>query len=452
MVAVDRLDPLPPVVVAGVTVLVDRARPVAVLRDGAGAVLRVVTWPDAPLPSASAAAWVLAAPGCVWVVYTDHSPDGSGPDMRTAVRVGLDGRVTGCELGSSAPLGTDDVGLWVGPDPYLAMGYGVAENGDEPGDGGADDSGQDAAAGPPPWLDSAPVEPWEDFERAQREAYEATAAATADGLPALPEDLEGDSFGWFAYAPGDEPEPAAPLPEPPAPQPTGPVVLRRVDADGRAEEVVVSRVVSRVSSTGDGALRVVFHPTGPVLTPDGDGGYGVHYPQRAAELDLSAGLPTGAVDLDALTSWPVDDDEVEEDEPAVDEGDRVDLTGVVGTRWTPRPLDDDAVEAAVRAVYEQYAHLAEPQLVLTTRDDRWHRVQSPYADLAVRVEGTWPDTEVVVDFAYRPEPGRLFRRRTRVFDDAGVPWASPYLTVYLDETLATADLDRLPLREGRSEV
>ena len=450
MVTTDRLDPLPPVVIAGVTVLVDRDRPVAVLRDGGGSV-RVATWPDAPLPAASASASVLAAPGCAWVIYTEHSPDGSGPDTCTAVRVGLDGRVTGCELGHLAPIGADEVGLWVSPDAYPAMGDGLGEDESQPDAEGLDGGGE-GPEGPPQGLERAPVEPWEDFERAQRQADEDTATgAVEEPLPAVPDDVEGDGFGWFAYPPGDEPEQQAPLPDPPTPQPTGPVTLRRVRADGRVEEMVVSRVVSRVEAVGDGALRVVFHPTGPVLTPDGYGGYGVHYPQRAVELVLSAGLPA-SVDLDALASRPVDDDEVEEEEPVVDEDDRVDLTGVVGSHWTPRPLDVDAVEAAVQAVREQYASLDEPNLVWTARDDRWNRVQSPYADLAVHVEGAWPDTEVVVDFSLLPKRDRLFRRRTRVFDHAGVPSGSPYLAVYLEEDLATTDLDQLPVREGRSEI
>lgn len=447
MVTPDRLDPLPPVVVGGVTVLVDQSRPVAVLREGGGSE-RVVTWPDAPLPAASASASVLAAPGCVWVVYTGHSPDGSGPDAHTAVRVGLDGQVSGCEVGSLTPIGADEVGLWVCPDPYLMMGNGHG------GSDSDDDGGDDVADGPPPWLEHSPVESWEDFQRAERRADEAQAAAVAEKfLAAAPLGSgEEDSFGWYAYAPGEEPEPSAPLPDPPTPRPSGPATLRRVHTDGQIEEMVASRVISRVAATDDGALRVLFHPTGPVLTPDGYGGYGVHYPQRTADIDLSGGLPD-TVDLDALTSRPVlEEHEHEDEEPMTEEGDRVDLAGVAGTRWTPRPLDDGEVEAAVRAVREQYAALDEPTSVWTARDDRWHRVQAPYADLAVRVEGAWPDTEVVVEFAYLPEQGRLFRRRTRVFDDVGAPSVSPYLEVYLDEDLATTDLDELPVRDGRSEI
>lgn len=443
MATPDRLDPLPPVVVGGVTVLVDQSRPVAVLHDSGGSE-RVVTWPDAPLPARSASASVLTAPGCVWVVYTEHSPDGSGPDTHTAVRVGLDGQVAACEAGSLTPIGADEVGLWVCPDPYLAMGDG--RDGDDDGP----DDGDDVADGPPPWLEHAPVESWEDFQRAERQADEVQVAAVAETfLAAAPLGSgEEESFGWYPYAPGNEPEPPASLPE--APAPTGPVILRRVHADGQVEEMVTSRVVSRIEATDDGALRVVFHPTGPVLTPDGYGGYGVHYPQRSAEIDRSGGLPA-TVDLDALAFRPVED-EHDEEEPVVEEGDRVDLTGVAGTRWTPRPLDAGEVEAAVQAVREQYAALDEPRSVWTARDDRWHRVQAPYADLAVRVEGAWPDTEVVVDFAYLPEPGRLFRRRTRVFDDVGAPSVSPYLDVYLDEDLATTDLDQLSVRDGRSEI
>lgn len=448
--AVDRLDPLPPEVAGGVTFLVDRCRPVAVLRDASG-VVRVVTWPDAPLPARSATARLYPAPGCVWVVYAEDAMDDPA-DPSTAVRIGADGQVDTCELGDLEAIGADDQGVWLSAAPYLAMEEGLPGGDDEELE--EPDEGAELPAGPPAWVQHAPVESWENFERARREADEADAQAGTGKFFAIepPQGAEGESFGWFAYPPGQEREEPAPLPELPAPAPTGPAVLRRVRVDGEVDEVLASRVVSRVQVSGHSVLRLVFHPTGPVLSVDPDGrGYDVHYPQRVAEIDISDGLPAN-LDLDALASQPGDEEEDDEEEPAVDEGDRVDLSGIAGTRWAPRPLEAGQVAAAVEAVRAQYADLDQPHLVHTARDDRWHRVQAEYADLGVRVEGTWPHTEVVVDFIYLPAPGAPLRRRTRVFDDTGAPTVSPYLGVYLDEDLATTNLDELPVREGHRHI
>ena len=449
VVSVDRLDPLPAVVCGSTAVVVDRFRPVAVLR-AADASVRVVTWPDAPLPARSASPSVLAAPGCAWVVYAEDSTDGSAERAATAVRIGLDGQVAFCELGTLEAIGADEHGVWLTPSPYPLLEETLGAVDEE---AGADDA---VDQGPPPGFDSAPVQAWEDFERAQREVSDAqTVGDVAQFLAtASPEMGEGESFGWFAYAPGSEPPPSAPSPEPPEPSPTGAAVLHRVGVSGGHEQMVVSRVVSRVQAVGGGVLRLVFHPTGLVLTADPDGyGYGVHYPRRVVEVDASAALPAALdLDLDAMASQPFDEEEEGEEEPVVDEADRVDLANIVGTRWTPRPLGPEEVEAAVAAVRAQYAGLDEPHVVHTRRDDRWHRVQSEYADLEIRTEGMWPETEVVVDFTYRPQPAHRLRRRTRVFDAAGAPLVSPYLSVYLDEDLATTDLDQLPVRDGHRQI
>lgn len=475
----DRLDPFPAVMLGSTTVLVDRHRPVAVLREASGE--RMVTWPDAPLPARAASAGVLAAPGCVWVLYSEVSLDGPDTDSCTAIRLGLDAAVSGCELGTLTPVGVDDVGVWGCPDPYLAMSERLPEQDAEDPDAHAH---AEAHTGPPAWLKDAPVESWEDFNLAERQIHDpqmvaaaerflaaappaqghedttgwfsytraAEVVATAEELPAaapLPNGNE-ERYGWFAYPPGAEPEPENPPPEPLAPSPTGAVTLRRVRPDGPDEEMTLSRVVSEISASGPGVLRVVFHPTGPVHTPDGYGGSFVHYPQRVTEIDVSAGLPA-AVDLDVLASQPVAD-EWDDDEPTATDGDRVDLNGVTGTRWTPRPLDAGVEEAAVEAVIAQYTGLDTPSVVHTARDDRWHRVQSAYADVTLTLERFWPLTEVVLDFTYLPARGHLFRRRTRVFDDAGAPITGRYLGVYLDEDLATKDLDQLPIRGGRSLI
>lgn len=479
----DRLNPFPPQVLGSTTILVDRRRPVAVLREP-DVPDRVLTWPDAPLPHGSASAHLRAAPGCIWVIYTQEGSDPGDDSVCTAVRISTDAQVAAVELGTLVAVGADDIGVWVSPDPYLAMGDGLPEHdGQDPGAQAHAEAHAEAHIGPPAWLEDAPVESWEDFELAQRQVHDArmTASAqqflataapaaghedttgwfsftpgaeivtTAEQLPdagPLPNGNE-ERFGWFAYPPGDEPEPAPPH-EPLVTTATGPVTLRRVCPDGLDEEMVVSRLVCEVSVGGPGMLRVVFHPTGPIYTPDGHGGSSVRYPQRVTDVDVSAGLPT-TVDLDALPSEPIEE-EWDDDQPTASDGDRVDLSGVAGTRWTPRPLSAGVEEAAVEAVLAQYTGLDTPSIVHTTHDDRWHKVQSEHPDVTLTVDGIWPHTEVALDFTYLPARGRLFRRRTRVFDDAGAPITGRYLDVYLDEDLATTDLDQLPVREGRSLI
>ncbi len=247
MTAADDLrDPLPPVKCGSTTVLVDRARPVAARRAADGTV-QVVTWAGAPLPARSATASVLAAPSCVWVVDAEESVDDAADPASTAVRVGADGSVAGRELGILRAIGSDDVGVWLSPSPYLAM-----EKASADGDAEEPDDEGEVLERPPAWALSAPVESWEDSGRVVREASDARRAVAVERSLA-----------------------AAPLGDPPPPSPTGPVALHRVGADGAREEMTLSRVVSRIDVAGVGMLRVAFHPTGPVRTADEHGGYGV---------------------------------------------------------------------------------------------------------------------------------------------------------------------------------
>lgn len=216
--------------------------------------------------------------------------------------------------------------------------------------------------------------------------------------------------------------------------------------------MTVSRVVSQVSAPAPGMLHLVFHPTSAVITNTPDGhGRTYDFPRRVAVLDVRGGLPA-RVDLDALVSQPFE--EQPQTWPAHRTADRVDLSGVAATSWTLRHLGQDEIDYAVRAVRAQYEALDAPHVIHTRSDDRWHRVRSEYSDLAVRVEGAWPLTEVVADFTFHTQFTRPLRRRTRVFDDAGLPIANPYLAIRLNEDLAEAeaDLAELPVSEGRREI
>ena len=439
MVAADLLEPLEPVVVGAVTFLVDRARPVAALRGVDGSV-RVVCWPDAPLPAGAASPQLYPGQGCVWVVYGALFAD--QPLSHTAVRIGSDAGVLARELGMLEVIGADEHGVWLTPQsfPHVEGLDGATFDADE-----AVDEDREAARG-------AAVELWQEFEGAQRAANDVAARAFAATIE-VPEGVEG-TFGWFSYPDARQEQRALPpLPASVPPQPTGPVTLRRLRADGGGDEMVASRLVEQVAVTGAGVLRMVFHPTGPVITNDVDGhGRSYRYPRRVAEIDVSAGLPT-AVDLDAADSQPIKDDpRGQARQEPVDPGEPVDLAGVAGTRWTLRPQSQEQVAAAVRAVRDQFAGLDEPTTRFAARDQRWHRVQGEFADLDLRVEGVWPATEVVVDFSHRPTPGHRFRAHHRVFDDAGLPIGHPHLRAELDETLATTDPQTMPLQAGRRQV
>ena len=431
---VEVLDPLPAVVLGSTRVLIDASRPVAAL-VGADGSAQVVTWPDAPLPARSASGHTLAAERCVWVIYSPDFPENDPAPTATAVRIGADARVATCDLGSLEVIGVDEEGVWVTAHPYLAMGIGPGH--DQAGIGREPPQ-------PPAWIEQVPVVSWEDFERDQEQA------GRADVEAAMAEAAAGGQAagGWFAFSPDAVGQP--PLAPAPAPVPTGAAVLRRVRANGGIDEVAVSRVVSQVISPAPGVLRLVFHPTGAVITNTPDGhGRTYDYPRRAAVVDVSAGLPAH-VDLDALQAQPAADEL-----PAWlprQAGDDVDLRAVPGTRWSLRHPGQDAVDSAIQEAYDQYAGLDAPHVVHTRRDDRWHRVHSQYSDLSVRAAGQWPATEVIADFTFHTHPDHRLRRRTRVFDDAGLPIANPYLAAHLNEALVEADLAELPVREGRSEI
>lgn len=429
MVDVDLLDPLLAVMAGGVRVVVDAARPVAALIDVDGAV-RVVTWADAALPARSASGHTLAAPGCVWVIYSEDFTVDDPARTTTAVRIGADATVGWCELGSLEVAGADEVGVWTTAHPYLAM---AASREHMPG--------AELFQAAPAWLADAPALSQQDFQRALEQAGRADveaamAAAAAD---------DQEPTGWFAFSPDAAGQP--PLDPPPAPVPTGAAVLYRTRPGGQVEQMSVSRVVSQVIAPAPGMLRLIFHPTTPMITNTADGhGHTYDHPRRAVVIDATQALPE-RVDFGALDSQPVGD-ELPTYEPR-QASDVVDLAGIAATRWTLRNPGPQQTQAAVDAVVEQYAALGDPQAVHTRRDGRWYRVESRYSQVTVHAEGTWPHTQVVADFIIDTQPDYHLRRYTHVFDHAGLPIAFPDLAARLEEDLEEADLDELPEREDR---
>jgi hypothetical protein len=227
------------------------------------------------------------------------------------------------------------------------------------------------------------------------------------------------------------------------PGPSSPVELTRFRGDGRTETLKVDRTVAGLVQEGS-STTLTFFPTTPMETVGHDSGI-VHYsnPVSRIVVDFSSGLPsTLAVgeyessDLPQNDYWEQTWAESLHD-PEIAAEDRIDVGSLPGIDWTPADVSRDVIETAVSNLVEQLEALAEPNTVWTRRDDRVHLVESPYRDLSVRVEDGWPATVVVVEFHHREYSDALYRRRYRVFDASGRPIDRRYMTVYLEEDIAT---------------
>ncbi|MCI0159252.1 hypothetical protein KNO15_21335 [Leifsonia shinshuensis] len=204
--------------------------------------------------------------------------------------------------------------------------------------------------------------------------------------------------------------------------------------------------MSEIEQVGS-RTAITFFPTNPVGTLDEDpGAISYSYPQSQIFVDFTTGIPSALSVHDyEATALPTEDrdenwaddelDEVSED----DARDQVDLTGVDGIEWAPARLSPEEIRSAIDRVVEQFEWLARPNAIWTLRDDQVHLVESPYQDVQVHVSGDWPRTVVKVEFRHREYSDALYRRRYNVFDPAGRPIDAEYLTVYLEEDIATGD-------------
>lgn len=433
-VASPHLNPLPPVQLGGVRFLVDKERPVALLQSTDSH--RFVTWPNGPLPRLAATARLVPAPNAVWVVYEEDAADSIDPAWSTAVRIGEDGSAVGVDIGRLSVIGADSLGIWATPRPWPAPG---------PYPGG--DHVEEA-----PSFDGAglTLESWGEFQRQEerwhREEFAGLREVKSFDLGPQDESAEFEvSYGWFAFAPGESTEePTTRLDPPPAPGPSASAELVRFSIDGHIDTVTVDRTVVAIEQEGPRTV-ITYFPTNPVETLDQDGdAISYSYPRSQIIVDFTNGIPsTLAVGDHQATTLPTDewddvwaDDSLDETSGA-DDRDHVDLTAVDGIDWSPAQISPEDIQVAVDRVVEQLEWLAEPNTVWTRRDDRLHRVESPYQDLIVQVSGGWPETLVTVEFRHREYSDALYRRRYRVFDSAGRPIDSQYLTVHLEEDIAT---------------
>ncbi|WP_348788568.1 hypothetical protein [Leifsonia sp. NPDC080035] len=438
-----QLDPFPPVELGGVRFLIDRNRPVAFLRNADEE--RFVTWPDAPLPLHPATGRLVTAPDAVWVVYEADSNEPGERVWSTAVRIDPDGSASAVEIGQLTVIGADSSGIWASGRPWpwperLSRELISPIDGDE---GAWDFDSPDL-----------PLESWEEFQkdqaRWQREQERELLKPRTVNARERVEGDDADSHGWFAFAPNESPDQQrVPLEPPPAPGPSSAVELVRFGVDGHIDTITVDRTVARIEQVG-GRTLMTFFPTNPVGRVEPSGSLGYSYPRNQIVVDFSAGVPsTLAVEDFAATAllseeWdPIRVDDAPEQTVA---SDRVDLTGVGGITWAPAQLSNADIQIAVDRVVEQLERLTEPTKTWTRRDDQVHLVESPYLDLKVGVSGDWPEIVVTVEFRNREHSRTLFRRRYRVFDANGRPVDSRYLTVYLEEDIATGS--HPPERDG----
>ncbi|EYT66305.1 hypothetical protein BIU95_01320 [Curtobacterium sp. MCBA15_007] len=462
------LEPVDAVGVGDATIVPDATRPVAAVVTGDD--VRWVTWPDAPLPDGAVdEVGVLATDGGAWVVYLSRE-DAEGDldtESRTAVHVTPAGVTCAVDLGDRRVLGADVEGLWIGDPRDASMWMGEDEDSEDPEDDEAveDDDGDsdDPLDGvDPETLPWAPSEPfWPSPEQ-----WAATLAAgeePEDDDPELLDDDDDDgprywsvSFGGVEGGFVPPPEPQA---EPAPPLPTPPTELVLVRNDGSRTTIAVDHLVEDVRRTGS-VLTIRYAPTGPRRDPDASVFRSIVYVSREVDLDVSGGLPVTVTTDDLPSRAASDEDETSwEDEQERLEAalapwtERFDLTDVEGAHWPLHDLDAAARERAVADLVAVFEALDQPGILWTRDHPEPRRSASDYRAVDATIEGEWPATELVVSFEHRAVPYLRLRRRYRVFDDAGHVEDWTYVTVHLEEEIATGHIaDRSDAVDGVLDI
>lgn len=453
----DHLVPLDAVPVGQHVIVPDEVRPVAaVLRDGEP--LRWLTWPDAPLPPRAvdgAEAW--PTPDGLWIVYRS---EGIEETTRTAVHLDPERVGAAVDLGDRRVVGVDATGLWLADPRDASAWMDRSEDEDEDEDEDDEDDLASLLSDDLPWAEAEPfwpdpatwTEPTDDDE--EDDVWQPDDDTDADDDPDRESDggyVVATAYQWsVGFADDADAFDAPELDEPGPPSPTPPTELQRIAPDGTRTTIQVDHLVEAVS-VEDTEMTVRFHTTGPRRVPDGHRAWDVVYEPREVTLDVSAGLPR-SIDTESLDPLPVEDDG-EYDADAADAEraresrelearrgpfvERFDLDGIGGTRWSLRQVDTDTRERATADLVEEFTHLADPVIGWSRGVDGPRRLRSDYRDVRVEVEGEWPFTEVVVSFEHAAVPFLRLRRRYRVFDDTGRPVDHGYVTVYLEEEIAT---------------
>ncbi len=207
-------------------------------------------------------------------------------------------------------------------------------------------------------------------------------------------------------------------------------------------------------------LTLRYAPTGPRRDPDASVFRSIVYVSREVDLDVSGGLPVTVTTDDLPSRAASDEDETSwEDEQERLEAalapwtERFDLTDVEGAHWPLHDLDAAARERAVADLVAVFEALDQPGILWTRDHPEPRRSASDYRAVEVTVEGEWPATELVVSFEHRAVPYLRLRRRYRVFDDAGHVEDWTYVTVHLEEEIATGHIaDRSDAVDGVLDI
>jgi hypothetical protein len=465
----DPLDPADVVAIGPVTIIPDAARPVAAVVEG-DTFRRWLTWPTAVLPTRAVERTdVWPSPSGVWVVYTAGGIDRSS---RTAVFLSPEQPPRSVDLGDRLPIGVDAEGLWVG-DPRDASFW---TEGPDRADGDRDDEFPD-----PETLEWVPVEPFwpdrdtwtepdEDEDHDDDDHHDHHDHQDSENTDDDDDDetIVGTNGQWTVGFG----QPAAPDPDGPAdedeeadepvsrPVATAPTEITHITPGDDRTTVQVDHLVDAVS-VEDGRMTLRFHHTGPrqVAVPWGERGpwrsWDTVYEPREVVVDVTHGLPAAVVTED-LPSVPATDEDAASDLEELEavwearEAElearrspwigRLDLTGVAAASWQMQEPDPETIERSVSALREEFAGLGEPSIMWSADTDTTRRVRSDYRSVQVDVEGTWPDTEVIVSFEHTDVPFLRLRRRYRVFDETGRPLDWEYVTVHLEEDIATGDV------------
>ncbi|MBT1618058.1 hypothetical protein KK090_02195 [Curtobacterium flaccumfaciens pv. poinsettiae] len=462
------LEPVDAVGVGDATIVPDATRPVAAVVTGDD--VRWVTWPDARLPDGAVDdVEVLATAAGAWVVYLSRE-DAEGDldtESRTAVHVTPAGVTCAVDLGDRRVLGADVEGLWIGDPRDASMWMGEDEDSEDPeddeavedDDGDSDDPLDGVDPETLPWAPSEPFWP-------SPEEWAATLAAgeeQEDDDPELLDDDDDDgprywsvSFGGVEGGFVPPPEPQA---EPAPPLPTPPTELVLVRNDGSRTTIAVDHLVEDVRRTGS-VLTIRYAPTGPRRDPDASVFRSIVYVSREVDLDVSGGLPVTVTTDDLPSRAASDEDETSwEDEQERLEAalapwtERFDLTDVEGAHWPLHDLDAAARERAVADLVAVFEALDQPGILWTRDHPEPRRSASDYRAVDATIEGEWPATELVVSFEHRAVPYLRLRRRYRVFDDAGHVEDWTYVTVHLEEEIATGHIaDRSDAVDGVLDI
>ncbi|MBT1541823.1 hypothetical protein KK103_08630 [Curtobacterium flaccumfaciens pv. flaccumfaciens] len=461
------LEPIDAVGVGDATIVPDATRPVAAVVTGDD--VRWVTWPDAPLPDGAVdEVGVLATDGGAWVVYLSRE-DAEGDldtESRTAVHVTPAGVTCAVDLGDRRVLGADVEGLWIG-DPRDASMWAGDDEDEEPEDDASADHLDEDSADPfdgvdPETLPWAPSEPFWPSPEEWAAALPAGEEPEDDEPELLDDDGDDGPRYWsvsFGGVEGGFVPPPEPQAEPAPPLPTPPTELVLVRNDGSRTTIAVDHLVEDVRRTGS-VLTIRYAPTGPRRDPDASVFRSIVYVSREVDLDVAAGLPS-VITTDDLPSRPASDedetsweDEQERLEAALAPWtERFDLTDVEGAHWPLHDLDAAARERAVADLVAVFEALDQPGILWTRDHPEPRRSASDYRAVEVTVEGEWPATELVVSFEHRAVPYLRLRRRYRVFDDAGHVEDWTYVTVHLEEEIATGHIaDRSDAVDGVLDI